>query len=198
MQSHIPSTRVCEIFKGLDRSYFIDDEQKMYSDYDVPLPIGCGQTISQPSLVAQMIDILDVDSSHKALEIGTGSGYQTAFLSRLAGHVYTVEVIDELAERAREKLQTAGYSNIFYKIGDGSKGWANHAPYDRIIASAASSIIPPPLIEQLADDGRMLIPVGEKGLQDLVLLIKDSQGKVTQQVIEKVRFVEFTGEFGWQ
>lgn len=193
----INNPKVYEVFRNLDRAYFIDTEHKKYSHYDIPLPIGYGQTISQPSLVAKMIDVLDVHEEHKVLEIGTGSGYQTAFLSQLAKHVYTVELISELAQKAQERLKTAGYLNISYKIGDGSEGWVEYAPYDRIIASAAAREVPLPLIDQLSNNGRLLIPIGERFSQDLVLIVKDSEGKISKHVIDKVVFVEFVGKYGW-
>lgn len=193
----INNPKVYSVFLELDRSYFIDTEHKKYSDYDIPLSIGYGQTISQPSLVAQMIDILNVNDTHRVLEIGTGSGYQTAFLAQLAKHVYTVEVIGELAHKAKDKLDSAGYVNISFKVGDGSEGWAEYAPFDRIIVSAASREVPPQLIKQLANNGSMIIPVGDMSSQSLLLINKDYKGEARREEIEKVRFVEFVGKYGW-
>lgn len=193
----ISNPKVYQVFRDLDRAYFINSEHKQYADYDVPLSIGYGQTISQPSLVALMIDWLRIEDYHKILEIGTGSGYQTAFLSKLAKYVYTVEVIEVLSQTARQSLKKAGLKNISYKVGDGSQGWEEYAPYDRIIASAASREVPPPLLDQLAINGRLIIPVGEKGVQDLLLVVKESNGHINKQVLDKVMFVEFVGQYGW-
>ncbi|MGE5473942.1 MAG: protein-L-isoaspartate(D-aspartate) O-methyltransferase [Ignavibacteriales bacterium] len=189
---------VYDVLSTLDRSSFIDTDEKKYSNYDAALSIGYGQTISQPSLVALMIDLLDVKANHTVLEIGTGSGYQTAFLAQLAGRVYTIEVIKELSNIAEGKLRRIGYANIFFKVGDGSEGWPEKAPYDRIIVSAAAGEIPPALIEQLSLGGKMIIPVGEKGGQDLILVSKDINGVVVKKSVEKVRFVEFVGKYGWK
>ena len=145
-----------------------------------------------------MIDYLDVKKEHKVLEIGTGSGYQTAFLACIATHIYTVELVEELAESARKKLVMAGYGNISYKIGDGSKGWAENAPYDRIIVSAASSDVPEPLINQLNTNGKIVIPIGKQESQDLLIVWKDKKGIIKKESMEKVRFVEFKGKYGWQ
>lgn len=189
---------VYNVFSTLDRSYFIDIEEKGYSDYDVALPIGYGQTISQPSLVALMVDLLDVKANHRVLEIGTGSGYQTAFLAQLANWVYTIEVIKELSAAAEGRLRRMGYANIFFKVGDGSEGWSEKAPYDRIIVSAAAGEIPPALIGQLSPGGKMIIPVGERGRQDLILVSKGVNGSIEKEFIEEVRFVEFVGKYGWK
>ncbi|MDO8686339.1 MAG: protein-L-isoaspartate(D-aspartate) O-methyltransferase, partial [Clostridiales bacterium] len=140
-----------KFYSNLDRSLFIDDEHsKPYAHYDSALPIEYGQTISQPSLVYSMTNYLDLKKTHHVLEIGTGSGYQTAFLSEFAAEVYTVERISKLAERAKERLQKLGYRNIHYKTGDGSEGWVGYSPYDRIIVTAAAGRIPLPLLKQLA------------------------------------------------
>lgn len=186
-----------DFFRRLDRSHFIDNENKIYANYDSPLPIGLGQTISQPSLVYQMTELLELDKGMRVLEIGTGSGYQTAMLAEFAGHVYTVERLEELSKKAQRRLDELGYHNISFRIGDGSRGWEEYSPYDRIIVTAAASDIPERLIEQLAPNGLMVIPVGEKGLQRLVLVMKDSQNRVTTKDIGDVTFVELVGEYGW-
>lgn len=196
--SNFKNKEVYNVFSRLDRLPFIGINEKKYSDYDVALPIGYGQTISQPSLVALMIDHLDVKANHRVLEIGTGSGYQTAFLAQLAGRVYTIEVIKELAVTAEDRLRRMGYANIFFKTGDGSEGWPEKAPYDRIIVSAAVGEIPPALISQLSPGGKMIVPVGEKDGQDLLLVSMDINGAVIKEFIEKVRFVEFVGMYGWK
>lgn len=183
--------------KKLDRSFFIDNENKVYADYDSALPIGLGQTISQPSLVHEMSALLDLNKALKVLEIGTGSGYQTAILAEFAGSVYTVERHEELSKKAQRKLEELGYHNISFKVGDGSYGWEEHSAYDRIIVTAAAGEIPNSLIEQLAPNGYMIIPVGEKGFQKLTLVTKDSQNRVTAEHLGDVTFVELVGEHGW-
>jgi len=185
-------------FSRLDRSYFIDNENKEFAYLDEALPIGYGQTISQPSLVLEMTYRLALDETCRVLEIGTGSGYQTALLAEFSKEVCTIERIPELAEAAREKLDGLGYSNIHYKIGDGSEGWPEMAPFDRIIATAAAGRIPLELLDQLKNGGRMIIPVGPQGIQDLLLVTKDDMGLAHSTVIEKVMFVEFKGKYSWR
>ena len=186
-----------DFFRSLDRSFFIDGEYKEYADQDRPLPIGFGQTISQPSLVLQMTWLLDLNPDSKVLEIGTGSGFQTALLAQFSGAVYTIERIPELAAPARKKLEQLGYKNIFYKIDDGSAGWIEHAPYDRIIVTAAAEKLPMDLIEQLASGGRMLIPLGSAGFQELTLITRDQQGQIHTSEVGGVTFVEMKGKYGW-
>ena len=159
-----------------------------------PLPIGYGQTISQPYIVALMTDLLRPGSGQKVLEIGTGSGYQAAILSRLVAQVYSIEIIAALGERSSALLNRLGYRNITTRIGDGYDGWAEHAPYDGIIVTAAISHIPPPLVRQLAPGGRMVIPVGTRfQTQYLTLVEKDQAGIVTTRQVLPVTFVPFTG-----
>ena len=183
-------------YNNLDRSYFIDNDMKGFASIDSPLPIGYGQTISQPSLVLQMTRLLNPDKSCKVLEIGTGSGYQTALLAEFSREVYTVERIKELAEKAKERLAGLGYTNVFLKIGDGSKGWPESAPYDRIMVTAAAGSIPTDLLDQLANGGRMIIPIGPESLQELQLISKDD-GEIIIQPVGLVRFVEMKGKYGW-
>lgn len=189
--------KLITFFNSLDRSFFIDNEYKKYADLDRPLPIGYEQTISQPSLVLEMTDRLALDKNCRVLEIGTGSGYQTAFLAEFAGEVYTVERIKELAESARKKLEKLGYKNIHYRVGDGSAGWPEHAPYDRIIVTAAARKIPEELVEQLGVGGIMIVPVGPRGLQQLKLITRDAEGKIHIESIGGVAFVEMKGKYGW-
>ena len=181
----------------LDRAYFIDNEYKQYADYDQPLPIGYEQTISQPSLVLQMTYILSPDMDSSVLEIGTGSGYQTALLAEFSGEVYTIERIGALAEKAKDRLDGLGYTNITFMTGDGSIGWEEHAPYDRIMVTAAAAKLPQELIKQLAAGGRMVIPVGPRGCQELMLVEKDRNGEIYEKIIEEVVFVELKGKYGW-
>ena len=184
-------------WQRLDRSLFVEGDTRMYARVDGPLPIGCGQTISQPTLVLEMTRMLDPRPQDTVLEIGTGSGYQTAMLSMLSGHVYTVERILPLAVSAQERLESMGYANIDYKIGDGSEGWAEHAPYDRIMVTAGAGSLPSPLVAQLACGGRMVIPVGPRHAQDLLLVTKDADGLVTASSMMKVVFVELVGSYGF-
>lgn len=186
-----------EYFQKLDRSLFIGGDYRDMSSIDAPLPIGYGQTISQPSLVLGMTDLLQPDRTCSVLEIGTGSGYQTAFLAHYAARVYTIEKVPELSVTAKERLKALGFDNITFKIGDGSEGWKEHAPYDRIITTAAAEMLPDELITQLKNGGRMIAPVGGKGLQDLLLITKDENGGIHSENITKVRFVEMKGKYGW-
>lgn len=186
-----------EYMYSLDRSMFVPDEYKIYADFDKPLTIGFGQTISQPSLVLQMTYLLSLEKDSKVLEIGTGSGFQTALLAHFSKHVYTVELLCELLAKSIERLKKLGYDNIDYKIGDGSEGWAEHAPYDRIIVTAAAEKVPDELKEQLDTDGIMVIPVGSQYVQELLLVTKDKKRKISITKIEDVRFVELKGKYGW-
>jgi protein-L-isoaspartate(D-aspartate) O-methyltransferase len=183
--------------KHLDRGLFLDAEIRDLADLDEPLPIGFGQTISQPSLVWEMTFLLSPEKDSKVLEIGTGSGYQTALLAQFSKEVYTVERIPELGQKARKRLQAMGYTNVFYRIGDGSLGWPEHGPYDRIIVTAAAEDVPKELMEQLAPGGVMIIPVGPPSVQELQMISKDAKGKAHSRTIEKVRFVELIGKYGW-
>lgn len=186
--------RIRKIYEDLDRSYFIEDH-KEHAHLDRPLPIGHGQTISQPSLVLQMTIVLDVGEEHRVLEIGTGSGYQSAILSKAAKKLYTVERIKEHYESAQKRLDDAGYSNIEYKLGDGTQGWPEHGPYDRIMVTAAAKTMPQALVDQLAPEGRMVIPVGEASLQELLLVQKTKEGELIKEHLSFVRFVDLIGDY---
>lgn len=188
---------ILKFAQSLDRSFFIDNEYKSCANLNEPLPIGYGQTISQPSLVVGMSQLLCPESDKSVLEIGTGSGYQTAILAHFSKYVYTVECITELANTARRKLDSLGYTNIYYRIGDGSVGWSEHAPYDRIIVTAAPGRIPDELLDQLGEGGIMVIPVGPRDLQELIMVTKDTHDNIRTQSIEYVRFVEMIGKYGW-
>ena len=190
-------TAIHKFFQSLDRGLFVDDELQAYSGEDRPLPIGFGQTISQPSLVVQMTEYLDLDKTCRVLEVGTGSGYQTAFLAEFGGQVFSVERIAELSEQAQTTLQGLRYSNVRFKIGDGSAGWIDFAPYDRIIVTAGAGKVPDELVEQLSPGGKLLIPISEPGLQDLLLLRKDHNSQVSLESQGGVTFVEFKGKYGW-
>ena len=182
--------QIIKYYNELDRSYFMD-EYKELSHLDTPFPIGHGQTISQPSLVLKMTILLDADKDSKVLEIGTGSGYQTALLSKASKIVYTVERIEDLHLKSKEKLTQAGYANIVFKLGDGSLGWEENAPYDRIMVTASASKLPDNLVDQLAPNGKMVIPVKS----DLLLITKDINGKIKEETVTKVRFVDLIGDY---
>lgn len=186
--------RIRKLYKELDRSCFME-EYKESADQDRPFPIGHGQTISQPSLVLRMTILLDVEKDSKVLEIGTGSGYQAALLAKAAEELYTVERIEDLFVKAKDRLTKGGYENIKFKLGDGSLGWKDHAPYDRIMVTASARKIPEKLVEQLAPSGKMVIPVGEGSVQELLLIKKDPEGKVEKELITKVRFVRLIGDY---
>lgn len=184
-------------FKSLDRSQFIPDDFKYEANYDTPLPIGFNQTISQPSLVKQMILLLDPHPTDTVLEIGTGSGYLTALLSPFVQRIISLEIIPELARQANARLKNMGYHNIEVIISDGSFGYKKFAPYNRIIVSASSTCIPPELLEQLDNNGKMIIPIGNHYSQKLMLVEKDANGLITQNDLASVFFVEFVGPYGW-
>lgn len=184
-----------QFFTSLDRSLFLGMQYKGLAKLDRPLPIGLGQTISQPSLVLYMTQQLDLKKNQKVLEIGTGSGYQSAFLAEFCAELYTVELLASLQKQAKERLLGLGYHNIHYKVGDGSLGWAEHAPYDRIMVTAAAKRMPLPLIEQLAPGGIMIIPVGPLGWQELMQVTKDSEGNIEQKKLLDVAFVELVGKY---
>jgi protein-L-isoaspartate(D-aspartate) O-methyltransferase len=184
-----------EFFNRLDRSFFLEGDAKRFADYDGPLSIGYGQTISQPSLVVYMTKMLDVRGDSDVLEIGTGSGYQTAFLAHFGKMVYTVECIRDLSENAQKRLLSLGYNNIEYLIGDGSKGWKEHAPYDRIMVTAAARHVPKALTNQLRPGGIMIIPSGEGPAQSLLKIEKTMDEDIIETELLKVRFVDLIGDY---
>jgi len=169
--------------------------QRRFAYENRPLPIGYGQTISQPYIVALMTQLIEPDADDVVLEVGTGSGYQAAILAELVDHVYSIEIIDALATRAKSDLARLGYKNITTRLGDGYYGWEEHGPFDAIVVTAAASHVPPPLIEQLKPGGRMVIPVGSRFLtQTLLLLEKTEKGEIITRQFGAVRFVPLTGE----
>ena len=186
---------VLKVMRSVERHNFVPDNYRDRAYSDGPLPIGHGQTISQPYIVAFMTEQLQVSSQHKVLEIGTGSGYQAAILGELAKHVFTIEIIPELAEGAKNILNHLSYKNITVRAGDGYKGWPEEAPFERIMVTAAPTEIPQTLIDQLAPGGRMILPVGAQFLvQYLWVIEKDDQGTVTKEKILPVRFVPMVKE----
>ncbi len=180
--------RVMEVMGTVPRHEFVPLELRPYAYADTPLPIGFDKTISQPFIVAVMTDLLDVQKTDTVLEVGTGLGYQAAILSELARHVYSIEIIEELAAQARQRLHRQRRDNVHVGIGNGCGGWPEHAPFDRIIVTAAPELIPPALIYQLKPGGRMVIPAGMPGAQQLILVEKDSQGMVATKDILPVQF----------
>ncbi|MDR6860008.1 protein-L-isoaspartate(D-aspartate) O-methyltransferase [Variovorax guangxiensis] len=188
------SERVTTALRQVPRHAFVPEDQRLYAYVNRPLPIGHGQTISQPYIVALMTELAQPQPDHKVLEVGTGSGYQAAVMARLVRTVYSMEIIEPLGLAARERLQTLGYRNVEVRLGDGYHGWEEHAPYDAILVTAAASHIPPPLIRQLKPGGRMVIPVGAAFLvQQLMLVEKNADGTVSTRQILPVAFVPLTG-----
>ena len=187
------SDRVMKAMATVPRHRFVPVDQEPYAYDNQPLPIGNGQTISQPFIVALMTDLLELKPGGKVLEIGTGCGYQAAVLGELAGEVYTIEIVDPLAKEAAARILTLGYRNVTVRSGDGYAGWAQFAPFDAIIVTAAAPAVPPALIEQLKPGGKLVIPVGPQwGAQQLLVIDKDASGKTTTRYALAVRFVPLT------
>lgn len=188
------SSRVIAAMSSVPRHHFVPADQQRHAYENRPLPIGYGQTISQPYIVALMTELMQVKAGDRVLEIGTGSGYQAAILSELTDEVYTIEVIEPLATHAGAILKALGFANVHVKFGDGYYGWDEHAPFDAIIVTAAASHVPPPLIRQLKPGGRMVIPLGTRFMtQQLMLVEKNPQGQVFTRGILPVAFVPLTG-----
>src|SRR5712692_276850 len=180
--------RVIGAMAKVPRHEFVPVEAQGFAYANVPLAIGHGKTISQPFIVAIMTDLLDLRPDDVVLEVGTGLGYQAAILAELAGKVYSVELIDELAAQAKQRLKRQGYANLHLKVGNGYHGWPEHAPFDKMIVTAAPDLIPPPLIYQLKAGGRMVLPVGLPDAQRLIVADKDAGGRLTTREILPVRF----------
>ena len=180
--------RVLKAMVKVPRHEFVPIEVQPYAYLNRPLPIGFDKTISQPLMVAVMTDLLDVKPDDVVLEIGTGLGYQSAVLAELADRVYTVEIIDELAQPAVQRLKREGYTNVEVRVGNGYFGWPEHAPFDKVIVTAAPDLIPPPLINQLKAGGKMVIPVGLPDAQQLVVVDKDGNGRIKTKKIMRVLF----------
>ena len=193
----ITSQRVLEAFYKVEREKFVPESLRPSAYADYPLAIGQGQTISQPYIVALMSESLDLKGREKVLEIGTGSGYQSAILAELAGEVFSVDRIEVLAKTAEQILASLGYAKVKIKLGDGSLGWPELAPFDRIIITAASLRIPLPLTEQLSDQGKMILPLGEVFSQVLTLVEKKSN-KIESKDICGCVFVPLIGKYGWR
>ncbi len=188
---------VVRAFRKVPRHRFVGPvlQDSAYADY--PMPIGEGQTISQPYMVALMTQCLELKRSDRVLEIGTGSGYQTAILATIAAEVFTVERVASLAKKAESILKELGYNNVHFNVGDGTRGWAEEAPFDGILVTAGAPRVPEPLVAQLAEGGRLVIPVGGAWSQDL-MVVRKAKGKVTEENVCGCVFVPLLGEFGWR
>ena len=182
-------TAMCKV----PRHEFVPIEVQPYAYANIPLPIGFEKTISQPFIVALMTDLLDIKADDSVLEIGTGLGYQAAILAQLARKVYSVEIIEELGQKAKQRLRQQGCSNVELKIANGYHGWSEHAPFDKVIVTAAPDLIPPPLIHQLKAGGKMVIPAGLPNTQQLILAEKLANGRMTMKEILTVRFSQLEG-----
>ena len=188
-------SRIMDAMGRVERHRFVPESQKAWAYENQPLPIGYGQTISQPYIVALMTDLAMVDPGDKVLEIGTGSGYQAAILAEMKARVFTIEIVEPLAAKAAEVLAELGYGSVKTRTGDGYYGWQEEAPFDAIVVTAAADHVPPPLIRQLKPGGVMVIPVGSRFMvQQLVLVTKDIGGEIRTKQILPVRFVPLTGD----
>ena len=193
------SERVMSAMAKVPRHEFVRASDRHNAYANRPLPIGMGQTISQPFIVALMTDLMEVGPGDRVLEVGTGSGYQAALLGELAGTVYTIEIVEPLAREAAERLKRLGYRNVETKTGDGYRGWPEHAPFDAIMVTAAPREVPQPLIDQLKPGGRLIVPVGGQAAgQSLLLIEKQPDGRITRRNILAVRFVPLTDKSGKQ
>lgn len=191
----IDNTRILRALSVVPRHRFVPKALQHMAYADTPLPIGHGQTISQPYIVAFMSQTLDIQPGERILEIGTGSGYQAAVLAELGASVYSIEIVTDLGRQAAIILGSLGYDNVHLKIGDGYQGWPEHAPFDAIVVTCAPARVPDPLQNQLAEGGRMIIPVGERNFQQLVLLSK-KEGKIKKETVLDVRFVPMVDDRG--
>ena len=180
--------RVMMAMSKVPRHEFVPIEFQPYAYANIPLPIGFNKTISQPFIVALMTDLLDIRTDDVVLEIGTGLGYQAAILAELARKVYSIEIIEELGQQAKQRLRRQGYTNVVLKTANGYHGWSEHAPFDKVIVTAAPDLVPPPLIRQLKNGGKMVVPAGLPEAQELTLVNKDDNGTVTMRGILQVRF----------
>ena len=193
----IDDARVLAAVSNVPRDRFVPESIRNRSYDDSALPIGHSQTISQPSLQALYLQVLDIGPEDTVLEVGAGSGYQTALLAEVAGNVYAVERLPELTQRARAVLDELGYNNIALVTKDGTTGWSKYAPYDAILVAAASPDVPDALVDQLAPGGRLLIPVGDRTTQELMLVHKNPDGEIERRSITQCVFVPLIGRFGW-
>jgi protein-L-isoaspartate(D-aspartate) O-methyltransferase len=193
----IHDERVLEAMRKVPRHLFVDEALRDQAYNDHPLPIAEKQTISQPYVVGLMTESLELTGTEKVLEIGTGSGYQSAVLAELADRVFSIERYPDLAYRAKSVLQKLGYKNVIIRVGDGSLGWPDDAPFDGVVVTAGTPKIPQPLVDQLAMGGRLVVPVGDRSGQDLVLVRRVAEG-IKKTSLGGVRFVDLVGKWGWQ
>lgn len=193
----IHDPRVLDAMRKVPRHLFVDEALAAQAYADHPLPIGEKQTISQPYIVALMTEALGLEGHEKVLELGTGSGYQTAVLAELADRVFTIERIPSLLHRAREVLNSLGYRNVVYRVGDGTLGWPEEAPFDAILVSAGAPRVPQPLVDQLSMDGRLVLPVGDRLSQELILVERVPEG-IRKTTLGGCRFVDLVGKWGWE
>jgi len=189
----VKDPRVLAAMSEVPRHLFVEPDHRGDAYGDHPVPIGEGQTMTQPYIAALMTELLDIQPSDRILEIGTGSGYESAVLSRLARQVYSIEILPGISRRAQERLRSLGCANISFRIGDGYRGWPDAAPFDGILVTAAPRQIPPALLEQLAPNGRMVIPVGDF-FQELKVFARDARGELSETSVLPVRFVPMSGE----
>jgi protein-L-isoaspartate(D-aspartate) O-methyltransferase len=195
----IADPMILDAFRAVPREAFVDEGQRPSAYQDHPLPIGAGQTISQPYIVALMIEAAEISAGDLVLEVGAGSGYAAAVMSRIARAVVGVERQHDLVGSARERVHRLGYDNISIVEGDGTRGWPDKAPFDAIVAAAAGSHIPRPLIDQLAPGGRLVMPIGEPAdVQDLIKVVQRPDGSLAEENLGSVRFVPLIGEEGWR
>jgi protein-L-isoaspartate(D-aspartate) O-methyltransferase len=193
----ITDERVLEAMRRVPRHRFVEEglQHRAYGDH--PLPIGEEQTISQPYIVGLMTSLLGLTGGEKVLDVGTGSGYQTAVLAELSRRVCSIERLPRLAERARKLLESLGYANVWIRVGNGALGWPDEAPFDRILVAAAGPSVPPPLVEQLGEGGRLVAPVGDEERQTLTL-VERRGGEVRTRAMGECRFVKLVGKYAWQ
>lgn len=192
----IEDLAVLHAFDAVPRHLFVPEAVRHRAYEDAALPLGHGQTISRPAVHALHLSLADLEGDERVLEVGTGSGYQTALLARLCREVYSVERVEELAERAHRRLTELGTENVSVRVGDGSRGWPEEAPFDVILVGAAAPEVPEPLREQLAGGGRLLVPVGDEGDQRLLRLVR-REGEWEEETVDRARFVPLLGEGGW-
>ena len=193
----IRDSRVLAAMAKVRRHLFVAEELRDQAYDDHPVPIGEGQTVSQPYIVALMVEALGLNGEERVLEVGTGSGYEAAVLAELCAQVFSIELVEDLAARARIVLASLGYRNVSIQVGDGTLGWEKHAPYDAVVISAAAPCIPRPLIRQLKLDGSLVLPIGEKKLQTLVRIRKESGG-LREEYLGECLFVKLMGTYGWE
>ena len=193
----ITDARVLAVMGRVPRHAFVEDYLRDQAYEDYPLPIGENQTISQPYMIAIMAQVLQLERTERILEIGTGSGYFSAILAELGALVYSVERLKSLASHAQATLQTLGYRNVFIDVGDGSLGWPDHAPFDAVVIGSAAPCLPRPLLSQLIQGGRLVLPVGEEELQTLVKVSKEPSG-LHEEYFGECRFVKLRGQYGWE